>query len=106
MDKIIEKLLLFKKERGWGKHHSGSSLAQAVIVEAAELLELFEWGKKPFIEDVSGEIADIAIYILYLCDRYGIDFKDAINTKIEYNKIKYPVDINHAEEKGWKNNDV
>ena len=99
MEELIEQLRAFVRERDWEQFHTPRNLATALTVEAAELLEIFQWDRdNESVEDetrkqrVAEELADIGIYALLLADRYGIDFKKAIATKLRMNSEKYPVD--------------
>jgi NTP pyrophosphatase (non-canonical NTP hydrolase) len=91
---IIDKLINFRVDRGWCKDHTPGELARALIVETAELNELFQWPlmprKQDHIQQVKDELADIAIYLTYLTIEYGIDIEQAILEKIEKNAKKYP----------------
>ena len=97
---LIEKLIEFRKARDWEQFHNPKNLAISISLEAAELLENFQWKDleesikfaKDNKEKISEEVADLLIYIFYLCNDLGIDFIDAIDKKIEENNKKYPVD--------------
>jgi dCTP diphosphatase len=99
----------FRDARGWNKFHAPRNLATSVVLESAELLELFQWDLKAFsaaqikkdkerMEEVKKEMADIVIYCLSLADILGIDISDAIIGKMEHNAKKYPV--THFNKKG------
>lgn len=100
INEIIKKLILFRNVRKWKKFHNPKNLAISISLEAAELLEHFQWKNleesTKFAQEnkkkISDEIADLLIYILYLCNDLDINFLEAINRKIEENNIKYPVD--------------
>ena len=98
MQETIAKVLKFRDERDWKQFHDPKSLASSICIEAAELLELFQWltpdqarqqatDKR---ERVSEEIADVAIYLIELADITGIDLAQAIEAKLEKNAAKYP----------------
>jgi NTP pyrophosphatase (non-canonical NTP hydrolase) len=80
--------------------HDPKNLSISIVLEAAELLEHFQWKNKKEVEehikanreDVSDEIADIAMYLVELCDNLGIDLLEAMNKKLEKNAKKYPVE--------------
>ena len=99
--KIKQDIFAFRDARNWKQFHSPRSLAISLAVEAAELLEHFQWEENPpplaasKQEKVSDEIADIAMYLLELSDLYGVDLIEAIRKKLEKNGRKYPV------EKSW-----
>ena len=101
MKKVIEKLIKFRNERNWQQFHTMERMATSAHMEAGELASLFQWGKTPDPERVKEEVADNAIYLLYLCERYGFDLEDIIMEKIKKNAEKYPADVDHASDKGW-----
>ena len=90
----------FAVERDWDRFHSPKNLAMALSVEAAELLEHFQWisdeqsrelpGKA--VAEVSAELADVFLYLLQLSDKLGIDLVHAAEQKLLVNASKYPVD--------------
>lgn len=92
-------LRAFAQERDWGQFHSPKNLASALSVEAAELLEHFQWMTEDQSRDlppakvqkVGSEVADVLLYLLQLCDKLGIDPIEAARTKIAANALKYPV---------------
>lgn len=100
MQKVIEQIRRFRDERDWLQFHDPKNLAASISIEAAELLELFQWTHgadaarvaRENKEKVADEVADVAIYLLELCDIVGIDIERAIETKLEKNAKKYPVD--------------
>jgi NTP pyrophosphatase (non-canonical NTP hydrolase) len=95
MKEITGKLIKFRDERGWNKHHMPGELARSLMIEAAELNRLFQWplmNKTFVIEELKDELADIYIYLAYLCHQFSIDIDEAVNSKIKKNAIKYPVE--------------
>ena len=97
---LTQALRTFAQEREWGPFHSPKNLACALSVEAAELLEHFQWltdaqsqaltaEKK---REVAAEAADMFLYLLQLCDKLDIDIVDAAQRKLLTNAQKYPVD--------------
>lgn len=101
IDAVQAQLRAFAAERDWERFHTPKNLAMALSVEAAELVELFQWltpeesvasssGNAVFNEAVADEIADILIYALRLADVTGIDVAAAIASKIAKNAIKHP----------------
>lgn len=102
-DRLIElrdRLRAFVRERDWEQFHSPKNLAMAMIVEAAELVEHFQWLTESEsraisadkLEQVSHEIADTFVYLLRMSDVLGIDLINAANAKITLNAQKYPAD--------------
>lgn len=100
LKKVIGEIIDFRKRRDWEQFHNPKNLAISISLEASELLENFQWRDleesikfaKENKEKISEEVADLLIYIFYLCNDLGIDFIDAIDKKIEKNNKKYPVD--------------
>ena len=91
MEELIKKLLKFQKERDWRKYHTPENLAKSISIEAAELLEHFQWQKEYDQSEVEDELADVMIYCLYMCDRLEVDMKEIILNKMKKNAVKYPV---------------
>ncbi len=99
LEQIRDSLRKFAEERDWDQFHSPRNLATALIVEAAELLEHFQWdigsdstrpsGKK--LDEIQEELADIFIYLVRLADRLEVDLLHAAKRKIDKNASKYPV---------------
>ena len=89
----MKELKEFIKERNWEQFHSGQNLAKSIVIEASELLELFQWSEETDkIEDLKDEIADVIIYTLDLADKYDIDIEQAIKHKLQKNREKYPAE--------------
>lgn len=100
-DDLRKQLIDFRKNRDWEKFHKPKDLAVSIVLEAAELLETFQWKtdeevarmlKGRPLEHISEEIADIAIYLTYLCHDLNIDMEKIITGKLEKNRKKYPAD--------------
>ena len=92
MDDIKKELLMFQKERDWKKFHTPENLAKSISIEAAELIEHFQWQKEYDENEVADELADGLIYCLYMADAMDFDVKEIILNKMEKNALKYPVD--------------
>ncbi|WP_296881507.1 nucleotide pyrophosphohydrolase [uncultured Methanobrevibacter sp.] len=92
MDDVMSELIKFQRERDWKKFHSPENLAKSISIEAAELLEHFQWGKEYDIEEVGEELADVLIYCMYMADALDLDINEIIFDKMEKNAIKYPID--------------
>ena len=93
----------FADAREWGPFHSPKNLASALVVEAGELLEHFQWltedQSRQLAPDqkqaVAHEMADVLLYLVQLSTVLGIDLMDAARTKMDLNAQKYPVGHNH-----------
>ncbi|MEG0937481.1 MAG: nucleotide pyrophosphohydrolase [Comamonas sp.] len=93
----------FAAAREWQSFHSPKNLAMALMVESAELLELFQWltteqshtlTQEPADrEKVSDEIADVFLYLLQIADRTGIDLEEAVEKKLIKNALKHPAKL-------------
>lgn len=100
LEDLRSRLQTFVRERDWEQFHSPKNLAMAMIVEAAELVEHFQWLTEQQSlelpadkrEQVSHEIADTFVYLLRMADVLGIDLLAAANAKIDLNAKKYPAD--------------
>lgn len=90
MEKLIDDLIDFQSARDWKKFHTPENLAKSISIEAAELLEHFQWGKEYDDEDVADELADVLIYCIYMADAMNFDIKEIIYQKMDKNAIKYP----------------
>lgn len=91
MKEMLEKIIEFRDKRGWRDHDTPSALAKSIIIEAAELLENYQWEDScPNMENVKEELADVLIYALAMACDLGFDPEAIIYEKLEKNKIKYP----------------
>ena len=90
----------FAEERDWDQFHSPKNLSMALIAEAAELVEHFQWLTEAQssrlsaerLREVETELADIFIYLMRLADKLGVDLVAAAQRKMEINEAKYPAD--------------
>jgi NTP pyrophosphatase (non-canonical NTP hydrolase) len=97
---LRQELRRFAQERDWDQFHSPKNLAIALSVEAAELLEHFQWvsEKEAAVmpperrEQVRHELADVLLYLVRLADKLNIDLGAAAKEKIQLNAAKYPID--------------
>jgi len=97
---LILQVRRFLEERAWEKYHNPKDLAESICIEAAELLQLFQWTKpeesqqfkdKPStVQQIKEELADVVIYCLSMANTLNIDLTTAILEKIEDNKKRYP----------------
>lgn len=92
MEKTINRIKKFTNDRNWDQFHSGENLTKSIVIESAELLELFQWQNEiESIERLKEELADVLIYSIMLAEKYNLDIKEIINDKITLNEKKYPV---------------
>lgn len=90
---VINRINKFTKDRNWEQFHTGVHLAKALIVEAAELLELYQWKDEVSdIERLKEELADVLVYSIMLSEKYGFDINDIIMSKMAKNEAKYPIE--------------
>lgn len=95
MEEIVEALVKFRDDRRWQNYHTPRNLAESVTIEAAELLKCFQWDKDINHYNLADEIADIAIYLHYLCEHFSWRLNDLIWQKIAKNEVKYPLGKRH-----------
>jgi dCTP diphosphatase len=101
MEKLILEIRKFAKARDWGKYHSPKNLAEGLIIESSELLEIFLWLTekesrqldKMQLSKLKDEIGDVMIYLTNLADKFGLDPIICAKDKIKINKAKYPSKI-------------
>jgi NTP pyrophosphatase (non-canonical NTP hydrolase) len=100
LNELKQKLEDFVTERDWAQFHSPKNLAMAMIVEAAELVEHFQWNTEAESHELSAEkreqvgheLADTFVYLLRISQVLNIDLIEAVNKKIALNALKYPVE--------------
>jgi len=85
-----KEIIDFRNERDWEKHHTPVNLAKSISIEAAELLELYQWNETADLNRVRDELADILIYSITLAEKLELNINTIILEKIEKNRIKYP----------------
>ncbi len=94
----IDRIRKFTYDRNWAQFHSPANLAKSIMIEAGELLECFQWSDENYnIEHVKEELADVLIYCHDMLDKLGLDADEIVNSKMDKNEAKYPV------EKSWGN---
>jgi len=97
LKEIEKKVIDFRDERNWKQFHQVKDLLLGLNIEVAELQELFLWKSEEQQSEIDGEkikdeLADIGIFLVYICNHYNIDLTEAISEKLEKNRLKYPVD--------------
>lgn len=91
--KTIERIRKFTEDRDWDQFHSPSNLAKSIVIEAAELLECFQWSDEKYdLQHVKEELADVMVYSQNLLDKLGLDPDEIVNMKMQMNEDKYPVE--------------
>ncbi|MGC3976118.1 MAG: nucleotide pyrophosphohydrolase [Nitrospira sp.] len=102
---VMAAVLEFRRKRNWEQFHKPKELAAAIVVEAGELLEVFQWKtheevaqllESPSRERVTDEIADMVILLSYLCHDLGLDPNEAVRSKLKKNEAKYPVEKSYG----------
>jgi len=91
-ESTLNALRQFVRERDWQQFHSPENLAKSVAIEAAELLECFQWSPEADPARVRDELADVLTYCLLLADRLGEDPNRIVLDKLARTQEKYPVD--------------
>lgn len=91
-EELIIALRAFVEERDWGQFHTPENLAKSVSIEAAELLENYQWGSPANLENVQDELADVLTYCLLLADKLGMDPNEIVLEKLAKTQQKYPVE--------------
>lgn len=96
-DETIRRVLRFRDERDWRQFHTPKDLAISLSLEAAELLEVFQWsgtdltcGEK--MDRIREELADVVNYCVLMADVCGLDLDEIVNDKVTRNEEKYPVE--------------
>lgn len=89
----IERIRKFSDDRDWDQFHTLENLAKSIVIEAAELLECFQWSKDEYdIQHIKEELADVIVYCQNMLDKLNLDVDEIVNMKMEQNEKKYPVD--------------
>ena len=92
-DQTINRIRRFTEDRDWDQFHSPANLAKSLVIEAAELLECFQWSDTDYdIQHVKEELADVLVYSQNMLDKLGLDADEIVNAKMSQNEAKYPVD--------------
>lgn len=96
---LTEKIVAFRDARNWKQFHNPKDLAISISLEAAELLEVFQWSGSDTSADtdkklakVKEELADVLIYVFLMGNDLGLDIPEIVNNKIDENNRKYPAE--------------
>jgi len=99
INELVAQVRRFRDERDWAQFHNPKDMAISLALEAAEVLEHFQWKSAKEIDEhlashrdeVADELGDVLVYLLEFCDVVGVDIVDAALNKLAKNAIKYPV---------------
>lgn len=94
---IINEVIKFRDDRNWKQFHNPKDLAISISLEAAELLEVFQWSAEDVtctekINEIKEELADVVNYCILMADACGLDLDEIVHEKIKKNSEKYPVE--------------
>lgn len=90
--KALSEIREYNKLMDWDQFHTPENLAKSLSIEAAELLECFQWNNEYDIDELKEELADVYSYVLMMADAVGVDLEEITLEKLEKNKAKYPVE--------------
>lgn len=89
----INRIRKFSEDRDWDQFHEPVNLAKSIVIEAAELLECFQWSDMEYnLQHVKEELADVLVYSQNLLDKLGLEADEIVNMKMDQNELKYPVE--------------
>ena len=93
----IDKVIKFRDDRNWKQFHNPKDLAISISLEAAELLEVFQWSADDVVceskkDKIREELADVVNYCILMADACGLDLDEIVQAKIKRNNEKYPVE--------------
>lgn len=94
---LKKEIVDFRNQRNWKQFHNPKDLAISIMLEASELLEVFQWSANDLyvqnkLDQMEEELADIFIYCILMADTLDVDINRIIEQKIKKNSIKYPVE--------------
>ncbi|MBR3354519.1 MAG: nucleotide pyrophosphohydrolase [Oscillospiraceae bacterium] len=91
--KTLDRIRRFTIDRDWDQYHSPANLAKSISIEANELLECFQWSDDDYdLEHVKEELADVLVYCIDMVDKLNLDVDEIINSKMDKNEKKYPIE--------------
>ena len=96
-DETIQRVIRFRDDRDWRQFHTPKDLAISLSLEAAELLEVFQWSGTDLecrdrLGRIREELADVLSYCVLMADVCGLDLDEILNAKVDQNAAKYPVE--------------
>lgn len=106
LNDLQTKIIKFRDMRNWARYHQLKDLLIGLQIETAELSELFLWKNEQEIqlvdkEKIEDEIADVFVFLTYLCEHFDIDLAKAVNNKVLKNNEKYPVEKSYNSNKKY-----
>lgn len=95
--KLVQRIKIFCDERDWSQFHDPKNLAISLNLEAAEVLELFQWTKDNQLKPeraskINEELADVLYWLIMLSNHYNVDLAEALEEKMRQNEQKYPIE--------------
>ena len=92
-EETVNRIRKFTEDRDWDQFHSPANLAKSIVIEAAELLECFQWSDDKYdLQHVKEELADVIVYSQNLLDKLGLDADEIVNMKMSQSEAKYLVE--------------
>ena len=99
-DQLRQKIVRFRDDRDWKQFHQPKDMALSLVLEAAEVLELFQWQRehemdellKTKREQLEDELADVLFWVVLMANDFGIDLFESVERKLEKTALKYPVE--------------
>ena len=88
----IDRIRKFSIDRDWEQFHTPENIAKSISIEAAELLECYQWSPDANIDHVKEELADVIVYCQNMLDALDLDADEIVNEKMTKNEFKYPVE--------------
>ena len=93
----VDMILKFRDDRNWKQFHNPKDLAISISLEAAELLEVFQWSGADLecrdkLDKIKEELADVVNYAVLMADACGLDLDEIVREKVHRNEEKYPVE--------------
>ncbi len=100
-EELKKEITQFRDERNWKQFHTPKDLAISISLEAAELLEIFQWSGTDLVVEkkrdrIEEELADVMMYCLLMADITGMDMEEILRKKLRKNAAKYPVDKSYG----------
>lgn len=104
----IDQILKFRDDRDWKQFHNPKDLAISISLEAAELLEVFQWSAEDVrcsdkIDKIKEELADVVNYCVLMADVCGLDLDEIVREKIKRNEEKYPIEKSKGSKRKYTN---